>query len=202
MTPNVVIDDLKAVLQGGHGIQESEYREKRLSAALSLQGIACTDTAEAEKAWRVLSAAVTESDFRVALQAAQALAYVSGGRSADWQKVVGIYSEAVSSGDRLHRVAAVEGSRRAIELNPEVTADVVGILGDAAEKGLSHIVEKDAAADDMSDITDDMVRQERSAWKALAGLSEASRYDPEAVKQAVDEEVIQRFLNPSLLKPY
>lgn len=198
MSPSVVIDDLKAILQGGHGIQESEYREKRLSAALSLQGIACTDTAEAEKAWRVLSAAVTESDFRVALQAAQALAYVSGGRPNDWQKVVGIYSEAVSSGDRFHRVAAVEGTRRAIELNPEVTDDVAGLLGNAAEKGLSHIVERHSDADDISDITDDMVRRERSAWKALAGLSEASRYDPEAVKQAVDEDVIQRFLNSGL----
>jgi len=194
MTLDLAIDELEEILKGGHGVEESEYRSKRRSASDSLQAIACTESKEAEKAWNILEEAVTESDFRVALQASLALAYTAASSEEDWEKAVEIYEEAVSSSDRQTRIAAVDGLRKALDVNPEVAGDAVGLFGTAARTGLHSIVEKYDDVQGVEEISSDQARRERSSWKALAGLSEAVVYDMEAVKQVVDEDTISLFL--------
>jgi hypothetical protein len=194
MTLDLVVDELEEILKGGHGIQESEYRSKRRSAADSLQGIACTESEEAEKAWNVLDEAVTESDFRVALQASLALAYTAASSEEDWERAEAIYEEAVTASNRETRIAAVDGLRKALDVNPKVAGDAAELLGEAACTGLHSIVEKHDDVQDVEEISGDQARRERSSCKALGGLSEAAADDMGVVEQVVDEDTINLFL--------
>ncbi|QLH83828.1 hypothetical protein [Halosimplex pelagicum] len=194
MTLDLVVDELEEILNGGHGVQESEYRSKRRSAADSLQGIACTESEAAETAWNILEDAVTEADLRVALQASLALAYTAASSEEDWGRAMQIYEKAVSSSDRETRLAAVDGLRKAFDVNSAVAGDAIDLFGDAARTGLNSIVEKHDDVESVQEISSDQARRERSCWKALAGLSEAVMHDMKTVEEVVDEDTISLFL--------
>jgi len=195
MTLEFVVPELEDILRGGDGVEESEYRGKRRSAANSLQGIACTGTEESREAWNILEEAVTQADFRVSLQASQALAYTAASNEEYWNRAVQVYREAVNSEERSTRIAAVDGLRKALDVNTEVTVDCVELFGEAARTGLNSIIEKHDALDSVEEVSADQARRERSSWKALAGLSEAAAHDSEAVREVAGEETIHLFLD-------
>lgn len=196
MPLDLFVDELAEILHGGHGVEESVYRQTRRAAADSLRDIACTASEESEKAWGILEEAVTEADFPVALQASLALAYTAASQS-DWERAREIYREAASSETRETRIAAVEGLRTALEVTPDIAGDVVELLGAAARSGLTHIVDTHNDVQAIEEISSDQIRRERSSWKAVAGLSEAAASDQEAVKEVVDEGPISVVLETS-----
>ena len=138
-----------------------------------------------------------EYDFRDCLRASLLLAYTAASNGENWEKALKIYGEAVSSEDSGTRIAAVDGLRKALDVNPEVAGDTAELFDEAARIGLTSIVEKHEDIQSVEEVSSEQARRERSSWKALSGLSEAVEHDMDAVKEVVDEDTISLFLEAS-----